>query len=308
MQGANEHIEPGVSTPPPQKSKDNKTSLWQRLLTAFILIPIVLVVVWFGGWASFAATVILVVLGTYELHTMFVHAGYRPIMWISLCWGLLFLLAAVFPLQRALILEVGLGAILLVSFPCLFVRKNLDGSIIDWALTLVSALYIGIPTSFLLLIRGFEAGVIYQPPAFSISLPGGAWWTLTVLLGVWGFDSAAFFTGRLIGRHKLAARISPAKSWEGAIGGLVFSIIAALLCTVLPLGVPWYLAVVLGILIGVAATLGDLGESLIKRQMHVKDSGQIMPGHGGVLDRIDSMLFAVIVVYLFASLIGGGVM
>jgi phosphatidate cytidylyltransferase len=127
---------------------------------------------------------------------------------------------------------------------------------------------------------------------------------LFTLLGVWGFDAAAFFTGRYFGRHKLAPRISPSKTWEGVIGGLILSILAGLLLTVKPLGILWYLAIVLGILLGIAAVLGDLAESLIKRQTHVKDSGQIMPGHGGMLDRMDSLIFAVIVVYLFAKMIG----
>src|SRR5881394_690593 len=91
-----------------------------------------------------------------------------------------------------------------------------------------------------------------------------------------GQMAAAFFTGHYFGRHKLAPSISPAKTWEGGFGGLVLSIVAALLITVIPLGVPWYLAIVLGILIGVAAVLGDLAESLIKRQTNVKDSGNIM--------------------------------
>jgi len=126
---------------------------------------------------------------------------------------------------------------------------------------------------------------------------------MTILLGVWSFDGAAFFSGRYFGRHKLAPLISPGKTWEGVIGGLVACVITCLVTTVVPLGVPWYLSMLLAVLIGVAATLGDLSESLIKRQTRVKDSGQIMPGHGGMLDRIDSLLFAVIVVYIFSQLI-----
>jgi phosphatidate cytidylyltransferase len=146
--------------------------------------------------------------------------------------------------------------------------------------------------------------VVHPGDAAWVFLPRGAWWVLLVLLGVWGFDTAAFFTGRYFGRHKLAPHISPGKTWEGVIGGLVLSIAAGLLITVKPLGIPWYLAGGIGILLGIAAVVGDLAESFIKRQTQVKDSGQMMPGHGGLLDRLDSLLFAVIVVYLFAQLVG----
>lgn len=268
-------------------------SLGQRTITALIAIPVVLAIVWLGGWWAFAAATIVVILGAYELHRMMLHEGYHPLILISLALSVLFLVAAMLPQLRLLLLESGLGIALLVTFPLLFFRKKLEGAMVDWSLTLAIAIYLGWPLSLFPLLRGFQVGI---SPGF--------WWVLTVLLGVWGFDTGAFFTGHFIGRHKLAPNISPAKTWEGVIGGMILSITAALLFTTLPLGVPWYLAILLGILIGVAATLGDLAESLIKRQTHVKDSGQIMPGHGGILDRIDSMLFAVIVVYIFAQLIG----
>ena len=268
-------------------------SLGQRTLTALIGIPIVLVCVWLGGWWAFAACVLLAVLGAYELHRMMLHEGYHPLISISLVLILLFLIAAMLPPQRPLLLELGLALALLVTFPILFFRKELGGAMVDWSLTLAIAIYLGWPLSLIPALRGFQAG-------FS----SGFWWLLTLLLSVWGFDTGAFFAGHFFGRHKLAPSISPGKTWEGVAGGLVVSVAAALLFTVRPLGVSWYLAVILGLLIGIAATLGDLAESLIKRQTHVKDSGQIMPGHGGVLDRIDSLLFAVIVVYLFAQFIG----
>jgi len=268
-------------------------SVGQRAITAIIAIPIVLAFVWFGGWWAFAAATLVVILGTYELHMMMLHEGYHPLIWISSALSILFLVAAVMPQQRLALLEFGLSMALLFTLPLLFFRKKLEGAMVDWSLTLAITIYLGWPMSVFLLLRGFQVGISH-----------GFWWVLAVLLGVWGFDTGAFFAGHFFGRHKLAPKISPAKTWEGVIGGLVFSITAALLFTAWPLGVPWYLAILLGIVIGVAATLGDLAESLIKRQTHVKDSGQIMPGHGGILDRIDSLLFAVIVVYIFSQFVG----
>lgn len=279
-------------------------SLGQRWLTAGIAIPLVLLFVWFGGWWAFAATFLVMALCAFELHNMVYHAGHRSIIALMLGLSVLFMLSAMFPIQRLIILEVGLGATILISLPWLFFRKNLEGALVDWALTLALSMYLGIPASFFLLLRGYTSAQLHGPGGALIYLPPGAWWLLVVLLGVWGFDSAAFFAGRYLGRHKLSPRISPGKTWEGVIGGMVLSITAGLLFTAIPLGVPWYLAIVLGILVGAAAVLGDLSESLLKRQTKVKDSGQFMPGHGGMLDRVDSLWFAVIVVYIFAQFIG----
>lgn len=263
--------------------------------------PIVLLFVWFGGWAAFAAILLIVVLGILELHAMLLNVGYHPLTWISFGLCVLFLLSAMFPPQRLLLLEIGLGAFLPTSFLWIFFRRQkLEGALVDWALTLAIAVYLGWPMSYFLLIRGYQPAILHLTGRVWLSLPSGVWWLLITLLGVWGFDASAFFAGRYFGRHKLAPAISPAKTWEGVLGGMILSITASLVLTVLPLGVPWYLAILLGILIGGAGTIGDLAESLIKRQTHVKDSGQIMPGHGGMLDRIDSLLFAVMVVYFFS--------
>ncbi len=268
-------------------------SVGLRTLTSIIAIPVVLAFVWFGGWWAFAASAIVVILGAYELHTMMLHEGYHPLIVVSLVLSLLFVVAAMIPQERLVLLESGLSIALLITFPLLFFRKKLEGAMVDWSLTLAIAIYLGWPMSLFPLLRGFQVGI-----------SSGFWWVLTVLFGVWGFDTGAFFAGHFFGRHKLAPRISPGKTWEGVAGGLVLSVTAALLITIRPLGVPWYLAILLGVLIAVAATLGDLAESLIKRQTHVKDSGQFMPGHGGILDRVDSLLFAIIVVFVFAQLVG----
>ncbi len=302
LRGASEqHVAVGSAESP--ENKQSGSSVGLRWLTALVLMPVVLLFVWFGGWVAFAATVLVVVLGTLELYQMLLHAGYRPLIWISLGLSLLFLVAAMLPQQRLLILEISLGGALLVSFPWLFFRQKLEGALVDWALTLAISIYLGWSMSFYLLLRGAEPGILRPATGAWLYLPRGGWWLLATFLGVWAFDGAAFFAGRYFGRHKLAPNISPGKTWEGVLGGFVLCVISCLLITVVPLGVPWFLAIVLALLISAAAVVGDLGESLIKRQTHVKDSGQIMPGHGGMLDRIDSVLFVVIVVYMFSSLI-----
>ncbi len=302
MQGTTEeNIQPDASK---KTNRQWRSSVGLRGLTAIVAIPIVLIFVWFGGWFGFVAALLVVLFGTIELHNMMLHAGHRPLIVVSLGLSVLFLVAAMFQEERLLLLEIGLGAAVLVSLPWLFFRKKLEGALVDWALTMSFSIYLGWPMSFFLLLRGYQAGTIPGPGGAWFYLPPGALWVLVVLVGVWGFDVAAFFAGHYFGRHKLAPRISPAKTWEGALGGFVLSITTALLLTVIPLGVPWYLAIVLGILIGVAAILGDLAESLIKRQTNVKDSGTIMPGHGGILDRMDSALFVVIVVYVFSQFLG----
>jgi phosphatidate cytidylyltransferase len=287
-----------------EESSKQKQSVGLRWLTALILIPIVLILVWFGGWVAFVALVVIVILGMLELHSMMRHAGHRVLMSISIVLSCLFLLAAMLPQQQLLVLQIGIGGALIASFTWLFFRKDLEGSLVDWAFTLAFPIYLGWSMSFFLVLRGNIAATIGGTGGAWITLPVGAWWVLVVLLGVWGFDSAAFFTGRYLGRHKVAPQVSPGKTWEGVAGGMVFAVIAALICTVKQLAVPWYFAILLGLLIGGAAVLGDLAESLIKRRMRVKDSGHILPGHGGVLDRIDSLLFAVIVVYIFSQFVG----
>lgn len=278
-----------------QVNSHSKSAVGQRVLTAIIAIPIVLALVYLGGWWAFAAIALVVLLGSYELYSMLHHAGHRPLIVISTGLSILFLISALFPQQRLLLLESAITAALFTSFLWLLLRKKLDGALVDWALTLAIPIYLGWPLSLALLLRGSQSGW---------PLPNGVWWTLLILLGVWGFDTAAFFTGRHLGRHKLAPHISPAKTWEGVLGGMLLSILASLILTVKPLGVPWYLAIILGILLGIAAVVGDLAESLIKRQTNVKDSGHFMPGHGGILDRIDSLLFATLAVSVFAQLLG----
>lgn len=280
-------------------------ALGRRALSAGVLIPIVIALVFFGGWIAFAAAALALLLGAYELHGMFTHKGLHPLTSLSVVLGLDFLLAAMLfalhpdPLIPLTFVGLGISALIVVSFAWLMlVRKTLDGILVDWGLTLAAALYLGWPLAFFLLLRGATLG----------ANTAGFWWLLALFFMVWANDTFALLSGHYFGRTKLAPLISPAKTWEGFFGGLVFTVIAALVFTIgLPnlfyhsLGVPWYHAVILGALVAIASTIGDLAESLLKRGTGVKDSGTIVPGHGGILDRMDSLLFAVLVVFFYAA-------
>lgn len=283
--------------------------LWQRLVSALFLIPIVIALVVCGGWFAFSGAVIALVLGTFELRNMFAHKHWHPPLLLSLGIGLDFLVAAMVLsmghnlMLFLLILSLGISILIVTSFGWLILtRKTLESALLDWALTIASAFYLGWPLAFFLVLRG---------PDFGASNPG-FWWLLALFFMVWANDTFALLTGHYFGHTKLAPNISPAKTWEGFGGGLVFTVIAAFVFTMLlpgafgyTLHVTWYIALALGVLVTIAATIGDLAESLLKRGTGVKDSGTIVPGHGGLLDRMDSLLFAVLVVFFFAVFLHG---
>jgi phosphatidate cytidylyltransferase len=133
---------------------------------------------------------------------------------------------------------------------------------------------------------------------------GGSAWLLLVLLGTAACDTGAYFVGSAVGRHKLIPHISPGKTWEGLAGGALGAVLAAVALAGV-LGTSGPQAVALGLVVCAAAVLGDLAESLIKRAAGVKDSGNIVPGHGGILDRMDSILFVLPAVYWFARVAMG---
>lgn len=136
----------------------------------------------------------------------------------------------------------------------------------------------------------------------ALRLEAGRDWLFLVLFTTFGSDTAAYFIGRAIGKHKLAPKISPGKTWEGAIAGVIGAVIISLLFTLpTPLQLPleYWQAILLGVLISVFGQIGDLAESALKRYSGVKESGGLMPGHGGLLDRMDSVVLAGVVVYLY---------
>lgn len=284
---------------PPAEGAQRSQAGWlaglrRRLLSAGVLIPIVIALVWFGGWIAFGGAALALALGLWEIRTMFAaHRKWYPLVLLSGAAGLDFLVAAMLPDLRLALVSLGISALVILSFTWVMVtRPTIERTVIDWALTVGVTFYLGWPMAMFLVLRGNVMG--YGSPQF--------WWVLGLFCMVWANDTAAFVTGHFLGKRKLALHISPAKTWEGFFGGLVWSVIAAfVLLVITPVHLPWYHAIILGILVAVVSTLGDLAESLLKRVAEVKDSGTIVPGHGGILDRMDSLLFTVMVVFFYAA-------
>ena len=175
----------------------------------------------------------------------------------------------------------------------LYLKK--ENPILNWAYSMLSQLYIGLPFA-MLNILAFNYDPTYSSVSYNPILP------LSIFIFLWLNDTGAYCIGSLIGKHRLFERISPKKSWEGSIGGGVVAIgVSFVLAHYLPFMSMWEWAG-LALVVVVFGTWGDLTESLFKRQLHVKDSGTILPGHGGMLDRFDSALMAIpaAVAYIYA--------
>ncbi len=262
-----------------------------------MLLPLVALVVWLGGPWILAAVAASTLLGLHELYQLFAHTGYRPRTVGYIC-ALLFVAAGALraPLQldlTGLVLLATIVAPLIAEFP----RKEREGSLVAWALTFSGAVYVGWTMAHFVLLRALEHPLLPAPLDF-LRLDAGAAWILMALLITSANDTAAYFVGRAWGRRRMAPSISPNKSWEGAAGGLAGAVVAgALLVPLVGLPISAAMGMLLGGVGGVAGQAGDLAESLLKRQAGIKDSGHLIPGHGGLLDRADSLLFTVPTLY-----------
>ena len=191
-------------------------------------------------------------------------------------------------------------------------RSDEAGVFAGWGLTVAGTLYLGLPVFAAIVLRqsggtveaGWLAGAAEATALGWAAAPRGLAWVLVVIVVTWLGDSAAYLVGRAWGRRRLAPRLSPNKTLEGSIGGLVAATIAGGVCVPLfGLGISPLLGAGIGAGLGIVGQLGDLAESLLKRQAGVKDSGALIPGHGGILDRVDAQLFAFPAGWLFVDLI-----
>ncbi len=268
--------------------------LKKRLITALWGIPLVIAAVWFDEpipWFTVLAA-IWGLLAVWEFYRMVGVSKVLPLAIFGLAATLLFIL---YPhCEFELVLPFLLTATIALSLIMLVFLRQKEGVFPGWAWMMGGILYVGWLLSLLVTLR-LEPGTSSFPDT-------GRDFVFLALFATFGSDTAAYFIGRTFGRHKLAPTISPGKTWEGAIagvfGGLVISVLFTL-DTPLQLPLHYWQAVLLGVLISVFGQLGDLAESLLKRNAGVKDSGSLMPGHGGLLDRMDSVVLAGAVVYLY---------
>ncbi len=250
--------------------------LRQRVVSALAVMPPILALAWYGGWPFLAMVVLAAHLALRELYNLM---GQKDRLQINLGYaGNLILLLYLFRYGFTDYVFALVGYFILLN--CLFV-VTYPRDFMSILVTAFGKLYITTLLGFILLLRAH----------------GGFAAVLAVFLAVWANDSGAYFCGVAFGRHRLAPRLSPKKSVEGAVGGLLTAMLVLYLFAPV-LGWSRPVALVFGLILALAGQFGDLAESALKRWANTKDSGSFLPGHGGVLDRVDSLLFAVPVAFL----------
>lgn len=264
-----------------------------RVLTALVGLPLVIGAVWLGGWVLGVAVAALALVAQDEFYRLVAAADAPPHREIGLGLGALVALAPLWPPALDLAL---LGTVLYVAV--LPFGRATDRLPARLGATLGGVVY---PTALLATLTALrlEADTL---------LPGaeGFWLTMAVFIVVWASDTLAYYTGRTFGKRPLAPRVSPKKTVEGALGGLVGAALGMALLKALALpSVGWGHALVLAALGGLVSPLGDLAESRLKRSVGVKDSGTVLPGHGGVLDRFDALIVAAPLAYLYVRWVLG---
>ncbi len=259
--------------------------LKKRFIILLWSLPLLVAAIWFDKPLPWFTIFVAIwgLLAAFEFYKMVAASKILPLTYFGLVWVLLFILSPHFDYNS--LVPLLLTSAVIVPLVWLLLRRQKEGAFTNWAWTIAGILYVGWLLSYLVALRGED---------------GGRNWIFLALFTTFGSDSAAFFIGREIGKHRMAPNISPGKTWEGSIAGVLGAVIVSVVIVIL-LGLPlnYGQAIILGLLVSVSGQLGDLVESLLKRNMGVKDSGKLIPGHGGFLDRIDSIVFTGVVVYYF---------
>jgi phosphatidate cytidylyltransferase len=262
--------------------------LRQRTISAIVLVPPILIALALGQpWITIVIVLATAVAG-WEVFALLASAGYASLSWLGIAIAIAVVLdgAATESLDSSGLLILAAGSILAAVGS--FARRDPRDGLPTWFGTVFGAFYVAL-LSFVL--RLGQAAPEVPPGAALAGLGGERGWILLLVLTVWAYDTGAYFAGSRFGRERFLQHISPSKTYAGLVGGIVAATVVAGMMAV-GLGEPPLQAVILGPLIGLTAQAGDLAESMLKRAAGAKDSSRLIPGHGGILDRIDSFLFA----------------
>ncbi|MDO8567392.1 MAG: phosphatidate cytidylyltransferase [Dehalococcoidales bacterium] len=267
----------------------------QRIITSLVAVPLLVAAVWYNH--SFPWFTVFIALWGGLAALEFYRLVKMPpqLTYFGMVWTLLFILSRDADLlntirpyfEPSLLAPFLLTSAITFSLIGLLIRKPKEQAFNSWSWTMAGILYTGWLLSYLVALRGVD---------------NGRNWVLLALFATFASDTAAFFVGRTWGRIKLEPSISPAKTWEGSVAGIIGAIIISCLFTLatpFQVNMALWQAIILGLLVSIFGQLGDLVESLFKRNMGVKDSGKLIPGHGGLLDRMDSVVFAGVLVYYY---------
>ncbi|MBA2253723.1 MAG: phosphatidate cytidylyltransferase [Chloroflexi bacterium] len=270
-----------------------------RVASAAVLIPVVLVVFAVGQpWLTLLIALVTALAG-WEAAALLRQAGFRAARLLVPAIALGFVAVAWWTPSEERLWMLAIGVALIVPAFAGLARPEPREGFQAWMATAFGGVYAGL-LAFLVAISLHGPPLGSDPPIGNALDPGRAW-LLALVLTVWSFDTLAYVVGRAYGRRPFLAHISPSKTWTGVVGGTVGAIGVAALC-LWAFGRNPALGLVLGLLIAVAAQVGDVSESMLKRAAGAKDSGRLIPGHGGVLDRVDSIVFAAPAMYLFLIL------
>lgn len=281
----------------------------QRALSSIGVIVVGLAPALLGGWV-FAAVFTVIAIVAYREAAAIVLRGPSPLQVIGMAVvGLAGILAGAGTGSNGLVVVCAL-AVAAPLTSMIFLRTA--DSIELWSATTTTALYLALPAYAAIDLRnavdfpadGWLQGLASVMPGVSSVTGGGLAWFLLALFVTWLSDTFAYLVGKTWGRHKLAPRVSPNKTVEGAIGGLAAAAVTAAICDAwFGMNIGLGLAIVIGLVLGAAGQLGDLSESMLKRARGVKDSSNLIPGHGGMLDRIDALIFVIVTAWLIAPLV-----
>lgn len=267
--------------------------LRQRIITSSVGLPLLIAAIWFGTpWFTLIVTAMAIV-GTLEFYRMSQNANVKPNVYLGIVWVILLVISPYCP--YSLTTPLLITSLIVISLISILFLPSKESAFGNWIWTIAGIFYVGWMLSHWVGLRILE---------------NGREWVFFAFFATIATDTVAFFVGKAWGKHQMSPAISPGKTWEGAIGGLVGAILISLIVKALfslttsSFPINYWQAAMLGGIISIFAQLGDLTESLLKRNTKTKDSGKLLPGHGGILDRIDSIIFSGVIAYYFVTLSG----